>query len=237
MECTVLGGYLEFKEYAYGTKNAVTASGFLRLPFGTKPGNFIVGFNQMELSYGDPHVDHHVREMGLKLSANLAEGDNTLLLLTARAYMNDDSDHHMPPKNQKLHYVVIAYPENVTLSSSGVEIRALGSFDIKFQKKSHHVASYRAFADGGDSYISDDSGNKDHGKSTMNVIRVPYQDYLELRALKIGLVYRFYIAMQGGDHHVSHTGFKVTNTGTTFDLSDKHGQHACDKICSILCDV
>lgn len=237
MQCTVLSGYLEFSGYEHGTRNAVTACGFLDLPFGTKTGNFIVGFNQMELSYGNSSEDHHVREMGLKLSANLDAGNNKRILLTARAYMNDDADHHMPPKNQKLRYVVIAYPEHVTLPSVGLEIRALSSFDVKYRKKSHHVSSYGAFGDGEDSCICDDSGNIDHGKSTINMIKVPYEDYLELRALKIRLVYRFYIAMTGGDHHVSHTGFKVTDTGCTFDLSDKHGQHACDSICYIFYDV
>lgn len=236
MECRVLSGCLEFAGYEYGTMNAVTASGFLRLPFETKEGNFIVGFNKMELSYGNPKEDHHVREMGLKLSANLA-ASSKLLLLSARAYLNDDSGNHMPPKNQKLHYVVIVYPKDVSLPSTGEDIRAMSSFDIRFHGSDHHVASYRAFADAGDSYISDNSGNVAYGKSTKNVIRVPYEDYLELQASKVGLVYRFYIATKGGDHRVSHTGFEVTKEGVTFDLSDADGQHACHEICSIGCDV
>lgn len=240
-------GELEFSTDAGG---AVTAGTFLHLPFPTKEGNFIIGITGFELSYGNPDIDHHVKNMGISLKATISSNDDSILLLSAKAWLNDASNHHMPViksvPDQKdkspyhiLHYAVIAYDKDEQLPKNTVNvIRSITSFDLSYGKDvDHHLRGYEVTRISDSAWMKDGSNHMVKGTATGMNLWVPEKDLQELKDMKIGLICGWYITMKDGDHHVSHTGICKTKNGYEYDLSDKHKQYAETKSCRVLYDV
>ena len=81
-------------------------------------------------------------------------------------------------------------------------------------------------------FLRDASGHRATGNAQSKILAVPGEVMEEVKKKQLCFLTSFELAMKSGDHHLSHVGVDVRNGKTSYDLSDKHKNHAQPEACS-----